>query len=1376
MPQANKRQASVQNSTLNAFNLILLREGDALLACLSDGRSVAQSATRVVPEAVLDDLRQALQALCRRADDEPADAGLRGLGCRLFDALLPPAIGRMLRASPPRTLGLQLAPALAWVPWELACDGERLLGEAFRLGRRIVADEESPPRALPPPRGPLAVHLLHAEAADAPAAQALLSRLQAQSGMVASQSCAPPDIDDSLSGHTVLHRLPCAAAADERAALAALRRQLRAIADLPVPPSLLVAQIGIAPDRPDAAALQQALALEAGRCGLELLTLAAAADRQAPACDFAAELYRALAQGESFGEAVRLARAQTRLHGGAAALLRLRAELHGDGEFVPRPREGPARGEDNLRQVTIMSFDLVGSTVLLGEMGAERYSELLARYHETCTGILTRHGGTPDDPQGNDGLMCYFGFPAAREDAADQALRAGLEIIDAVRGLDLLLRVGVCTGRVVVRDGQPVGAAVHFAARLQSIAAPGTLVVGDSTRRLAKGSCRFERIEQVPPLKGFAQHEALFRALPQGRAADAPDELLSRLSPFVGRHQELRTLEDHWARARAGALRVVRVVGEAGIGKSRLLREFKRSLTATGHQVFECHCAAEQMNSAFHPMAQALRNELGLGVGECGDAALDRLAAQASRLIAPDDAAALLAELLAIPAPRGLGTRHLSPERRRQLTLGILVELGKARVRGAAGCLIVEDVHWIDPSTGDLLERLAAEAADLPLLILLSSRPDAERRWQPRMRVHDEELRGISADAARLLVVGASGDVRLPSEIVHQLAARADGVPLFIEESTRMAIELGAERTARGEAVLQAVPTTIEDLLTARLDRLAEAKQVAQICATIGREFPLPLLQAVLEHAESPFRLRELPLQLASLLRSGMLLRRGEAQAARYRFKHALLRDAAYRSLLERDRSRLHRVIAAVLRERFRELSDGQPELLALHLTEAGELAEALPCWEAAARQAASRSAHVEAIGYVNTALEVAERRPRSAERDRVELRLQLLLATRLIATEGYGSDRVERVYARATALTRALGDDAAELKVLLGQQAYHSARAEFGKAMAIAEQAAAKAQGEADAIHRVQLKWAVANLVMHQGEMAPAVLRMDECLAEYDRLQHRSIAVQDPGVMCLCYSAWALWQLGCADQALQRVRGVVARAERLEHPFSLGEAYGFLAAIHRFRGENEPALAAAERAIGICEEGGFSMWLALARLIRGRLWVDAGEVDAGIEEMRLAHELWQSTGAVLTTPFYLALRAEGYAAAGQPELGLPLLEQARQLIEHNGERYYEAEVLRLQGVLLLQQAARGGADRDAEAEVWLRRALDAAQARALRAFALRAAVALAQLWHARGRAMAARELLQAALSAMDEGEQTLDLRQARALLQAWVAAAAARV
>lgn len=1378
------------DEALGPLNLTLLSQEGGLVASLTDLRLTARLARSELPDAQRDELQHGARSLaaCCAAARTPAanrDAAQRvcEYGGRLFEALLPAPIRTFLLESPARAVSLQIDPKLAWVPWELVFDGESFFGEKFCLTRQVLCDEApGGPRRADPPRGAFKVFVLTGRAAHETgesSTQDLVTGLRIMEGVAVSSASvvdvAPDDLLDLIGACDVVHCLgelegriaPSGAAARRTAGAAPLT--LEAIGRLPSPPQLLVLQNTASPgDGPVDAGVDLALATDACRLGLNLLACEAA-DRHA-GVEFVLALYRQLLAGLPLGGAVRGARVELHRRFGIARLAELQPRLYGDAAAVPFAKERHTRGEDNLRQVTIMSFDLVESTRLLSALGAERYSEVLAEYHRRCTHILEACGGAPDDPQGDDGLMCYFGFPVAREDAAVQALRAGLEMIDAVHALGLAVRIGVCTGEVVVRDGQPVGPAIHLAARLQAIGAPGALTVGESTRRIVKERYRFLPLEPVAVLKGFDKPEPIYRVLGPAQEAGAggpdPGALAGpSMTPFVGRQRELKALEEHWAAVRGGALRLVRLVGDAGIGKSRLVREFKRSLTAQGSQVYECRCAPDHANSAFHPLIAALRNEVHLRGGESVDVVLDRLRRLVARAGSSGDTAiALLADLLSIPLPEPLDAAAIqSPDRRRQLTLELLVALARQRVLGTAACLIVEDVHWVDPSTAEFLNRLAIAAKDEPLLILVTERSDGEARWHPRLAVHEAELRGLSPELARSLVLGTCGDARLPTDLVHLIAARADGVPLFIEESTRMALELQAGQAgAAAKETSPPVPTTIVDLLTARLDRLGSAKQIAQVGGTIGREFPLALLEAVLAHPGSPFAAESLPEQLAALMRSGLLVARADVDGARYAFKHALVRDAAYRSLLERERARLHHVIAQVIGEQFRELAERQPELLAVHYTEAGLHAEALRAWESAARQAASRSAHAEAIGHLRSALMVLMRMPQDVQRDRLELRLQLLLAARLIATDGYGAQRVERVYARAMELASALGDEAALMKILLGLEGYHFMRADFSQAMAHATDAAARAQRDAGGIQALQANWAIANIVMHQGEMEAAVRQMDDCRAACDRLEHRPEAVQDPGVMCLCYSAWSMWQLGFPDQALQRALAVVARAEQIRHKFSLGEAYGFRAAVQHFRGENAAALESAERAIEICEEGGFAVWLAHARIMRGRIVAELGNCAAGIEEMRQAYELWAATGAVVTTPFYLAMRAEGLALGGRPDEGLVLLEQALGIVERTGERYYEPEIRRLLGQLVLQSAAVAGADRRAEAELRLRQAHDCAGTLRMKSLTLRCAISLFDLWVAQGRRELAADVLRPAYRAIDEGANTRDLMSAR--------------
>ena len=1351
--------------------LTVLPQPGGLAAALTDLGLLARLETVATAGEVLLELERRSDSwpLAAASGSSPdADGLARELGGDLLHHLLPPGIAAFLKDAPAGPLTLQLDTSLAWPPWELLWDGENLLGEKFALCRRIVAAGMAARAARRAPGHAALKVLVIAGGKSEPAIARLNAGLRSMAGLAVSVVGATDlpthDLLRLIAPSDVVHFV---GRVDGRRATGnsvlwwwgAEPLDVSAIASLSSTPALLISQDD-SPAQGRGAGANRAVALSASKCGLNVLTCEPAGSAQGH--EFMLHLYAALVRGAAAADAVRAARIAFHRDAGIAALATLRPELHGQGEVVLVERRASA--DDNLRQVTIVSIDLVGSTRLLGTLGAETYSDLLAQYHQRCAGIVHAHGGMLDDFQGDDGAMCYFGTPVAREDAAAQALQASLDLVDAMKALGLDVRIGVCTGQVVVRDGQPVGSSIHLAARLQSIAAPGTVVVGETTRRITKQRFQFEPLQPGILLKGFDTAQVCHRLLGPAPSASVEPHALPD-TPFVGRRDELQKLQAHWEVARTGSLRIVRILGEPGIGKSRLVREFKHHLVADGQAVFECLCSPDHANSAFHPLVEALRRELRLGANAPAELALTRLRATLARTGALDEGSvALLADLLSLPTPAPHPILEQGAQRRRQLTVDLLVELAQRRVRQAPGCLLVEDTQWLDPSTAEFLDRLATATRTRPLLIVVTLRSDTDILWRPRFAVHETELQGLSPELARAMVVGACRDRPLPVEVVQRIASRADGVPLFIEESTRMAVELGEDQALAGPGAMP-VPATVLDLLTARLDRLGAAKQVAQVGGAIGREFPLALLQAVLRHPESPVLAQDPAATLAELVRAGMLRARDDGDGARFVFRHALMRDAAYGSLLDRDRLRLHQVIAGVISERFGALAEREPEMLAFHYTEAGMDAQALRCWEAAVRNAASRSAHAEAVGHADNALAVLMRMPASVDRDRTELRLQLLLAARLIATRGYGADRVERAYARAMELARLLGDESAAMRVLLGLEACHFMRAEFEKARSFVLDAAARAGSGAGAIQRVQTQWALANIRMHQGEMAQAVRDMDACRAEYMRLERRPEAVQDPGVMCLCYSAWSLWQLGFPDEARDRVHAVVAHAEQIQHRFSIGEAYGFRAAVLHFRGENREALASAEHAVRICEENGFAVWLAHARVMRGRIAADLGDVAAGVEEMRQGQASWTDSGAVVTTPFYLAMRAEGHALEGHPEVGLALLEQALDIVNRTGERYYEAEIRRLIGQLTLDCAIRAGLDRAAEAEDWMRQGLECARARQLASLALRATSGLADLWHAHGLTGDAIAALSAACDAIEGGAGTRDVANAQVRL-----------
>ena len=1389
------------------LRLALLGDGAGGLHCLlSDGRSLLLHERQPRPVGDLPAFNRAEQLL--------AD------GLALAEAWLPAAVRSVLARQDLGWLLLQLDASLLAVPWELAAlpgsGGAQHLDERFTVVRQVMLPGTPP--AAPRHREPGALlQVLHTVGSDVPDTAApqpgrfgpLLRRVHRRDLQ------APAAWRLAVSNADIVHWQGDGATAniDEVAALA----------QLPTAPRLLVHE-SLPPGQ------ATPLATAACRAGLSALLLAG------PAPDALAVFYAALAEGAAFGQAAQRARAAARRSAIAAARAgagagatqaaitdpAITAWFYGDGQamplhpaaaLTPAAAGGRAPGtSDDLRQVTILSVDLVDSTGLMHRLGDEVYSERLTHYHRRVADAAQRHGGLADDPQGDDGFMCYFGYPVATEDAAASALRAGLQLTSGCADLGLQLRIGISTGRVVIRNGQPVGAAVHHAARLQQHAGANGVLASEATRQIAGERFEFSLEAAAPQLKGFEDGGPVYRVLKE-RPAQGTERFDARahLTPLVGREAELARLQQCWQAAIAGSRQVLVLRGEAGIGKSRLVHEFRRSLAAAGHRTLECRCAPEHSSSAFQPMIELLRKRLRIQEDDPPALQLQRLRQlQITSGPEADEALALLGGLLAVPAEH-LPVLDALPdagtaERRRQRTMDLLVRISQGLDEHAPVCLIVEDVHWIDPSTRALVQRLADGPRNQRLLLLLTARSGtADAATTPATAAASTSdsaagfdlpsltLGGLGRDAARALLQGAIGHSLLDTDLAGWLMHRADGVPLFIEESARMAAALAAQKPSAdiAAALRGAVPATLQDLLMARLDQLPLAKRAAQLGSALGRSFSQAQIDAVNQHADSPIRLPALASALAALDHAGLLTVQADGVSdpaqQRYSFKHALVRDAAYQSLLERDRRQLHLSIAAVLQSQFSVLVAARPELLALHQERAGQATAAMASWERAARHAAQRSALVEALAHTRRALALLARQPESAapdtlqpdpqQHDRAELRLQLLLAGLLIATAGYGADPVEAVYRRALALSQSLGDTAALTKVRAGLEGYHFMRADFAGAQTYAQALADDLGPNADPLARIQSTWAQANLLFHQGHLPQAVLLTDQCLADYQQLGHRPTTVQDPGVMCLCYSAWALWELGQADQALQRAQRVVALAEQLDHRFSIGQAHGFLAVIHYFRGEPQAGLQAAQRAVQVCEAGGFAVWLAHAKVMQGRLAAELGDLDGGLAAMQQGHAMWAASGAVVTRPFYLALQAEVLALAGRPDEALARVVEAHALIQRHGERYYEPEVLRLRGELLLQCAATPAGVLSsvpgavlAEASGWLQAGLDAAHGMQLPGMALKCAVALARLAALPGLAgqtLQAKTLLAPVLGVLTEGHGTRDLQQAKALLMA---------
>jgi len=1073
--------------------------------------------------------------------------------------------------------------------------------------------------------------------------------------------------------------------------------------------------------------------------------------------------------------------------------------------------------EAERRQLTVMFCDLVGSTALSAQLDPEELREIVCVYQETCAEVLHRYEGHIAQYLG-DGLLVYFGYPAAHEDDAQRAVRAGLEIIAALQirvpsplagegqgegasgrartvtfpypnlpprgGKELQrlqVRIGIHTGLVVVgeigggdkREQLALGETPNIAARLQGIAEPDALVVSGTTYRLIQGLFNCQDLG-VPALKGLPTPLQVYRVIGESAAQSRFEVALSTgLTPLVGRDLEVGLLWERWAQAKEGEGQVVLLSGEPGIGKSRLVQILKEQVTVEGAARLEFRCSPYHQNSAFYPIIDHLQRLLQFHREESPQTKLEKLQQALARSRFPQaDTLPLLAALLSLPQPEGAPPLTLSPQRQKQKTQEALVAWWVEEAEAQAVYCAWEDLHWADPSTLELLTLFLDQVPTTRLLAVLTFRPDFTPPWHPRSHITQLTLNRLGRQPVEAMVGKIAGGNPLPREVVQQIVARTDGVPLFVEELTKMIIESIESVASRGSGgspdhrSLQtiAIPATLHDSLMARLDRLGPAKEVAQLGASLGREFSYELL-----HAVSP--LEETPLQqaLAKLVEAEVLYQRGLPPQARYLFKHALIQDAAYQSLLKSTRQQYHRQIAQVLEGRFPETKETQPELLAHHYTEAGLVEQAIPHWQQAGQRAVERSAHVEAISHLTKGLELLKTLPDSPEHIQRELTLQVTLGVSLMAAKGWAAPEVERAYSRARELCQQAGETPQLFPVLWGLWAFYVVRGKLQAARELAEQCLHLAQRVQDSTLLVGAHYALGALLVWLGEFSPARVHLEQGIAFYDLQQHRSHASLygwDLGVGCLWYVAWPLWFLGYPDQALQRIHEALTLAQELAHPDSLDWTLVGAATVHQFRREGRLTQERAEAALALASEQGFALQLTRGTVLRGWALAEQGQGKEGIMQLQQSLLVWQTLSAELSRSVDLTLLAKAYGKVGQTEEGLATVAEALAHVHSSGERIYEAELYRLKGELTLQQFnVQGSKSKVEEAEECFQRAIEIACKQQAKSLELRAVMNLSRLWQNQGKTKEAHEMLAEIYSWFTEGFDTKDLQEAKALL-----------
>jgi predicted ATPase/class 3 adenylate cyclase len=1016
------------------------------------------------------------------------------------------------------------------------------------------------------------------------------------------------------------------------------------------------------------------------------------------------------------------------------------------------------------RQLTVLFCDIVGSTMLSTRLDPEDLRGIIGAYHRSVAQVVCRLDGFIAKYMG-DGVLVYFGYPQAHEDDPERAVRTGLGLIDAVGQLagpeQLQVRIGICTGDVVVGDligsGEAqergiIGETPNLAARLQALAEPNSVVIAPRTQRLLGNLFEYDNLGFVA-VKGFAEPVRAWRVLRPSAVESRFEALHSQagLVPLVGRTEEMELLLRRWGQAKTGHGRLVLVSGEPGIGKSRLLAALDERLRGETLTRLRCFCSPHHQATPLHPVIRQLEFVAGFGRDDPANERLRKLRALlAETATAPDDEA-LLIDLLSVPST-GLPRLNFSPQRRKERTFDALIRQTEQLAAHRPVLMLFEDAHWADPSTLELMDLATPRLHERRVLVVMTFRPEFQAPWTGQAGVTLIALSRLEQAEAAQLTTQITLDQVLPSAVLSRILAQADGVPLFIEELTKAVLE------SRGlAAVPTGVPDTLQASLMARLDRLPPAKQVAQIGSVIGREFSHELIRTISDIAEST-----LTDGLDQLVASGLVLRRDKLPEATYVFKHALVQNAAYETLLRAPRAALHGAVAAAL-ARDAEMAATQPGLLAHHYAEAGLIEQAIDYWLKAGNLALARSANAEAVTQIQKGLESLDRLSNDATRHRKETELQVALAGAFSMAKGQASLEAGAAFGRAYQLAQEFADSQPLASILWGLWLFHLNRAELKKSV---EKATAllnyiHVSGDTAAESTAHRCIGISMVFLAAHDTARAHLSQALALKGYMPRDfiHEQIATTLANPIRSLQS-WSLLLQGHLNEA-HAVRDLaLAEATQSNNPHVLAVTLHQSCVFDQLGGDRHKLEAKSAELIALTTEQGFAHWLATGTIFRGWCMATAGERERGLAEMHRGLKAKQATGSQLKIPYYLGLIA-ALSAETAPDYAMSLFADALTRVEQTGERWFEPELHRLRGEALLRSHDSPCADTEAE----FQRALAIARDQEARFWELCASVSLARLWRAEGKRDEASELLAPIYGWFTEGFDTPDLKEAKALL-----------
>ncbi len=1029
--------------------------------------------------------------------------------------------------------------------------------------------------------------------------------------------------------------------------------------------------------------------------------------------------------------------------------------------------------EGERRQLTVLFCDMVGFTELASRIDPEVLQAIIQSYEDICAAAISHYEGYVFQRLG-DGIVAFFGYPLAHEGEAERAIRASLRIINALATREipdaghLHVRIGIATGVVVVSTAEKgaIGETMNLASRLQAIAHPGAIVVSERVRRLAVGVFEYEDLGEQN-LKGISRPTRAFRVLGVSDAASRFDAATHEgLTPMVGREQEIGLLLERWQLAQDGEGQVVALSGEPGIGKSRVLRTLWERLANRNVQAMRFQCSPYYVNSAFYPLIDNFERALRFSREEHLESKLDKLEALVvAQYGQPVEDVRFVASMMSIPCEDRYGVLPMTPHKQKDETLRSLVDLVQAAARQRPSVILFEDLHWADPTTLEAMDLLIDRVRDFPLLIVLTHRPEFPQRWSHFAHVTSLNLAKLTRAQSGALISKIARGKPLPPDLSERIVDKTDGVPLYVEELTRAILEsgqlvdVGDHYEHSGAPGEMAIPTTLRDSLMARLDRLMPVKEVAQIGATIGREFSYELISAI-----APMEQVQLDDALARLTDSGLALRRGIPPDAAYTFKHALVQDAAYDSLLKRRRQELHGKIARVIEQRFPRIMETKPEVLAHHYTEMGLADKAIPYWLKAGQRGLERLALKEAISHLNRALKLVGEIDSNERRQIWETETRLGLGSAYLALNGWGEPQIDVMARPALALSERLQQPDKWLVgfYLLGNHYLCTLR--FDEASELATKAIDKGnqfglEGHVLVGHGL-LQW----IDGQQGRFESA---RDHALAFVERFnfdRHKQIpVVNDMKAWVDGWGAHHFWIMGYPRQAKQAFLNGIDHARAIGNPLNLIFCYAHGGATYFYRRESEELLDCVDKASRLAKENALGFLDGMLMSIwRGSALMLSGRFSEGYEIMTAATALSLESNLPILIPCHRMMTVEALAGLGRVDEAISMLDGEIETVEKTGERIHLAEILRLRGVLTLSRDC----SQSDEAESFFLSALDLSQAQKAKGWELRSAMSLARLWKQQGKNKEAHDLLEPVYSWFTEGFDTKDLKEARALLE----------